>query len=85
MGKDIGLIYKHIQSQLSTLSLKALVSSYLEPQTSSAIELKTTSVPSATEKNQNNSDLYSQNPFRMMQPSQTMTKYSLVRLKKTKL
>ena len=50
MEKDIGNIYKHGQSQLSTLSLKTPVSSSSEPQTSSAIELTTTSVPSVTEK-----------------------------------
>ena len=61
MGKDIGRIYKHDQYQLSTLSLKTHVSSYSELQTSSAIELKTRSVPSMTEKHQKNSVLYSQN------------------------
>ena len=61
MGKDIGQIYKHSQCQLSTSSFKAPVSSYSEPQTSSAIELTTTSVPSATDKHQNNHVLYSQN------------------------
>ena len=61
MGKDIGQIYKHSQSQLSTLSLKAPVTSSPDPQISSAIELTTTPVPSVTEKNQNNYFLYSQN------------------------
>ena len=61
MGKDIGRIYKHGKYQLSTLSLKTPVSSSSEPQTSSAIELTTTSVPSVTEKNKNNSVLYSKN------------------------
>ena len=61
MGKEIGRIYKHSQSQISTFSFKAHVSSYSEPQTSPDIELTTTSVPSATDKNQNNSVLYSQN------------------------
>ena len=61
MGKDIGRIYKHNKYQLSTLSLKLLDSSYPEPQTSSDIELTTTSVPSATDKHQNNSVLYYQN------------------------
>ena len=56
MGKDIRQIYKHIQSKLSTLSLKAPVSSSSPPQTS-----KTTSIPSVREKNQSNSVLYSQN------------------------
>ena len=55
MGKGIGRIYKHGQSQISNLSLKAPVSSSSEPQTLSAIELKTTHVPSITYKNQNNS------------------------------
>ena len=61
MGKDIERNYKHSQSQLSTLSLKTPVSSSSEPQTSSAIELTTTSIPSAKEKNQKHSVLYSQN------------------------
>ena len=43
-------IYKHSQSQLSTLSLKAPVSLSSGPQTSSAIELTTTSLTSVTEK-----------------------------------
>ena len=54
MGKDIGRIYKHIQSQLSTSSLKAPVISSSEPQTFSSIELTKTSVPSATDKHLNN-------------------------------
>ena len=61
MGKDIGKIYKHSQSQLSTLSIKAPVSSYSEPQTSSNIKLTTTSVPYIIDKHQNNSVLCSQN------------------------
>ena len=61
MGKYIGRIYKHSQSQLSTLSLKTPVSSSSEPQTSSAIELTTTSVPFVIDKHQNNYVLYSQN------------------------
>ena len=61
MGKGIGRIYKHSQSQLSTLSLNAPVSSSSEPQTYSAIELTTTYVPYTTDKHQNNSVLYSQN------------------------
>ena len=61
MGKDIGQIYKHSQSQISTSSLKAPVSSSSDIQTSSAIKLTTTPVPSVTDKNQNNSVLYSQN------------------------
>ena len=61
MGKNIGQIYKYSQSQISTFSLKASVSSYSDPQTSSAIKLTTTSVPSVKDKNQNNSVLYSQN------------------------
>ena len=61
MGKDIGRIYKYSQSQLSTSSIKAPVSSSSEPQTFSAVKLTTTSVPSITDKHQNNSVLYSQN------------------------
>ena len=61
MGKNFGQIYKRSQYQLSTLSLKAPVSSSSEPQTSSAIELKTTSFPSETYKHQNNYVFNSQN------------------------
>ena len=53
--------YKHGQSQLSALSLTAPVSSSSDPKTSSAIGLTTTSVPSVTDKNQNNSVFYFQN------------------------
>ena len=61
MEKDIGRIYKHSQYQISTFLSNAPVSSSSEPQISSAIELTTTCVPSATDKHQNNSILYSQN------------------------
>ena len=61
MGKDIGWIYKHSQSKISTLSLNTPVSSSSEPQKSLGIELTTTSVPSVTDKHQKNSVLYSQN------------------------
>ena len=47
VGKDIGRIYKHSKSQLSTLSLKAPVTSPSESQTPSAIKLTAKSVPSA--------------------------------------
>ena len=50
----MGRIYKHSQHQLSTSSLKAPVSSSSEPQTPSSIKLTTTSIPSATDKHQNN-------------------------------
>ena len=60
MGKDIGKIYKHGQFQLSTSSIKALVSLLSEPQTFSAIKLTTTYVPYITDKHQNNSVLCSQ-------------------------
>ena len=61
MGKYIGQIYKYCQFQLSTLSLKAPVSSYSDPQTLSSIESTTTYVPSVRDKHQNNYFLYSQN------------------------
>ena len=61
MEKDIGRIYKHSEYQISTFFSNAPVSSSSEPQISSAIELTTTCVPSATDKHQNNSILYSQN------------------------
>ena len=66
MGKDIVRIYKHSQPQLSTSSLKAPVSSSSELQTFYAIKLKTTSVPSITDKHQNNSVFFSKTPPRMM-------------------
>ena len=54
-------MYKHGQSQISTLSFKAPVCSYLASQKSSSIKLTTTSVPSEREINQNNSVLGSEN------------------------
>ena len=79
MGKDIGQINKHSQSQLSTSSIKAPVSSSSEPQIFSAIELTTSSVPSIIDKHQKNLICVPKTPPRMMQQSQTMTTYSLVR------
>ena len=61
MGKDIGRIYKYRQSQLSTSSLNAPVSSSSDKQTSSAIKSTTMYVTSIKEKNQNHYVLYSQN------------------------
>ena len=61
MGKDIGRIYKHSQSQLSTLPLKAPVILSSDFQKSSYIELTTKSVPYVKDKNQNNFILCSQN------------------------
>ena len=78
MGKYIGQIYKHSQSQLSTLSLKTPVSSSSEPQTSSAIELTTTSIPSIPEKTKTIQFYILKIPSRMMQPSQTMMTYNIV-------
>ena len=57
MGKDIQKSYKHGQSQLSTLSFKSHVRSYLSPQTSSSIELATISVHSNRDKQKNSSVL----------------------------
>ena len=71
MGKDIGRIYKHIQSKLSIVYIKAPVSSSSESQKSSAIKLTTPSVSSARDKHQNNSVLYSQNTI---QNDATITK-----------
>ena len=51
MGKDIGKIYKHSQSQISTPSTKAPIILYLAYQTSSSIELTITSVLSVIDKN----------------------------------
>ena len=70
MGKDIGRIYKHSQSQISTLSIKAPVSLSSEPQTSFAIKITTTSVLSITDEHQNNYVLCSQNT---MQNDATIT------------
>ena len=66
MGKDIGRIYKYSQSQISTFSLKAPVSSSSDPQTSSAIKLTTTSVPYVTDK-KNKLFYIPKITFRMMQ------------------
>ena len=79
MGKDIKRIYKHGQSKISTLSPKTPVSSSSEPQTSSAIELKITSVPYVTYKHQKILFCIPKIPSIMMQPSQIMRTYSLVR------
>ena len=79
MGKDIRRIYKHIQSQLSTLSINAPVSSYSESKTYSAIKLTTMYVPSITDKHKKNLFYVLKTPSKMIQPSQTMTTYSLVR------
>ena len=83
MGKDIGKIYKHSQYELSTLSLKTPVSSPSEHQTSPAIELTTKSIPSVTDTHQNNFFCIPKIPSIIMQPSQIMTTYSLVRQQKT--
>ena len=61
MGKDIGQIYKHSQSQISISSFKAPVSSSLASQTTPSTKLTTESVPSIRYKNQNNYVLCSQN------------------------
>ena len=61
MGKDIGKFYKYSQSQISTPSIRSPVISSSDPRTSSDIELTKNSVPSVTDKNQNNFVLYSQN------------------------
>ena len=85
MGKDIGQIYKYSQSQLLTLSIKAPVISYSESQTSSAIKLTTTFVPSITYKHQNNSVFCSQNTI---QNDATITKNDDIQsceTKKTKI
>ena len=83
MGKDIVRIYKHGQFQLSTSSLKVTLSSSPDPQKSPAIKLTSSYVPSVTDKNQKNLFLIPKIPPRMMQPSQTMTTYILVRHQKT--
>ena len=75
MGKDIGRIYKHSQSQLSTLSLKGPVSSSSVPQTSSAIKLTTTSIPSVREKIKTIMLCIPKIPSRLMQASQIMMTY----------
>ena len=54
MGKDIGKNYKHSHSQLSTLSPETPVISSSEPQTSSDIEVTTTSVTSVIDKHKKN-------------------------------
>ena len=85
MGKYIGRIYEYSQSQISTLSLKAPVSSSSDPQTSSAIELTTTYVPSVRNKIKTTMFCFRKIPSRMMQASQITTTYSLVIQQKTKL
>ena len=53
MGKYIGQIYKHGQSQLSTPLIKSPILSYSDSQTSSFIEFTITSVPFVIEKEKN--------------------------------
>ena len=65
MGKDIGSIYKHIQYQLSTTSIKEPIISSSASKTSASIELTTTSVPCVIDK-KTNSVLCSQKPPRMI-------------------
>ena len=50
MYKDVGIIYKHIQSELSTLLIKASVISSSASSASSSIELTITSVSSVIDK-----------------------------------
>ena len=61
MGKAIGKICQHRQSQLSTLSIKEPVLSYSASQTSSSTSLTRTLVSSVIDKKQTNSVLCSQN------------------------
>ena len=79
MGKDIGKFYKHSQYQISTLSLNTPVSSSSEPQTSSAIKLTATFSPSITDKIKTIMFCIPKIPPKMIQLSQIMTTYSLVR------
>ena len=79
MNKDIENIYKHSQSQISNQSFKSLVLSSIVSQTSSSIKLTTTSVPSVRYKKQKNPFCVPKIPSIMMQPSQIMATYSIVR------
>ena len=85
MGRDIGQLYKHSQSHLSTFPLKAPDSSSSDPQKSPAIELSTTHVPIVTDKIKTIMFCIPKITSRMMQPSQTMTTNSLVKHQKRKL
>ena len=85
MGKYIGRIYKCDQPQLSKSSLKAPVSSSTDPQTLSATKSTTTPVPSAREKLKKILFCMSKILSRMMQASQIMTTYSLLRQQEKKL
>ena len=67
------------------MSLKTPVSACSEPQTSSGIEITPTSVPSVTEKNQKIMFGIPKIQSRMMQPSQTIITYSLVRQQENKV
>ena len=64
MDKDMGRIYKHSQSQISNPLFMSPVLSYLASQTSSSIELTTTSVPSVTDKKQTNPVLCSEDSIK---------------------
>ena len=85
MGKDIGLICKHSQSQLSTLSLKTPGSSSSDPKYYQISKFTTTAVPSVTDKIKTILFRIPKIPSIIMQPSQTMKTYSIVRQKKRKI
>ena len=80
MGKDIGWIHKHGQSQLSTPSIKAPVLYYSASQTSSSIESIITYVPSVIDQKQTNSLLCSKNSIHNdLRISKIMLTYSPVK------
>ena len=81
MGKDIGRIYKYSQSQISKTSIKAPIILYLASQISSSIELTKTCVPSVIDKNKPILFCVPKIPSIIIQASQIMTTYSLVKQK----
>ena len=78
MGKDIWIIYRHSKSQISYSLLKAPVSSPSKSQTASTIKLKQLLSLMPETNIKTILFLIPKIPSRMMQPSQTMTTYSLV-------
>ena len=79
IGKDIGQIYRYSQSQLSTLSLKAPVSSFIDPQNYQPLNKQQLLSLPLEKKIKTIMFCIPKIPSIMMQESQIMTTYSLVR------
>ena len=85
MGRYIAQMYTHSQSQISSPSFNAPVSSYLSSQSSSSIELTTMSVPSVRYKKQKISLWVPIFSYIILEVSQIITTYILVKHREEKL